>query len=262
MTIQGVCMSACFLCISRAKPVEKLSKERPQGSIFNTYVVATVLGQFICHLAALIYITRLCETTSPAIYLLSTSQSVSTFAVNFQGRPFREDIKENKPLFYGLLGAAAVAFCGATNFVPEANGWLQLVDMPTSFRMQLCIVMCMDFGGAMLVEYIVKFLFSDVRPKGMVIKGIERRENRRKTQELELKSAIEKKLLLEEDQDQAGSVCNEKSSNTQVHTDQNQIRLRNSKKSKSRINIGSCLSINISTTTCSFVSNPISSCDV
>jgi cation-transporting ATPase 13A1 len=67
-----------------------------------------------------------------AIYLLSTCQSVSTFAVNFQGRPFREDIKENKPLFYGLLGAAAVAFCGATNFVPEANGWLQLVDMPTS----------------------------------------------------------------------------------------------------------------------------------
>jgi cation-transporting ATPase 13A1 len=72
-----------------------------------------------------------------AIYLLSTCQSVSTFAVNFQGRPFREDIKENKPLFYGLLGAAAVAFCGATNFVPEANGWLQLVDMPTSVSLQI-----------------------------------------------------------------------------------------------------------------------------
>ncbi|KAA1098878.1 hypothetical protein PGTUg99_018782 [Puccinia graminis f. sp. tritici] len=108
----------------------------------------------MCHLAAFIYITGLCETTS-----LPT---------------FRKDIKENKPLFYGLLVAAAVASCGATNFVPEANGWLQLVDMPTSFQMQLCIVMCMDFRSAMLVELIVKFLFSDVRLKGMVIKGIER----------------------------------------------------------------------------------------
>lgn len=92
MTIQGMCMSACFLCISRAKvsrstaidsfmtgcvsliicivlqPVERLSKERPQGSIFNGYVVVTVMGQFICHLAALIYITNLCEQTSPYVF--------------------------------------------------------------------------------------------------------------------------------------------------------------------------------------------------
>jgi len=248
MTIQGVCMSACFLCISRAKPVEKLSKERPQGSIFNTYVVATVLGQFICHLAALIYITKLCETTSPrtkeinldaefepsllnsAIYLLSTCQSVSTFAVNFQGRPFREDIKENKPLFYGLLGAAAVAFCGATNFVPEANGWLQLVDMPTSFRMTLCIVMCMDFGGAMLVEMIAKFLFSDVRPKGMVSKGVERREARRRVQaQQQQEASLEQEKVgsgLSLDGDAAAS-----SAALQPHLDLNQIRLRNTQKS-------------------------------
>ncbi|PLW18388.1 hypothetical protein PCANC_08835 [Puccinia coronata f. sp. avenae] len=247
MTIQGVCMSACFLCISRAKPVERLSKERPQGSIFNTYVVATVLGQFMCHLAALIYITRLCETTSPrtkeinldaefepsllnsAIYLLSTCQSVSTFAVNFQGRPFREDIKENKPLFYGLLGAAAVAFCGATNFVPEANGWLQLVDMPTSFRMQLCLVMCMDFGGAMLVELVVKFLFSDVRPKGMVNKGVARREARRRAQDqAALASADHPPNTL----DQPPSSLHNTAS-LQPHLDQNQIRLRTTATAKS-----------------------------
>ncbi|KAG0149092.1 hypothetical protein CROQUDRAFT_89665 [Cronartium quercuum f. sp. fusiforme G11] len=218
MTIQGMCMSACFLCISRAKPVERLSKERPQGSIFNGYVVVTVLAQFLCHLAALIYITGLCEQTSPrskeinldaefepsllnsAIYLLSTCQSVATFAVNFQGRPFREDIKENKPLFYGLLGAAAVAFCGATNFVPEANGWLQLVDMPTNFRVQLCIVMLLDFGGSFLLEIIAKHLLSDVHPRPMVTKGLERRESRRKIEEAEvarLKAIAEEKAEAE-----------------------------------------------------------------
>lgn len=67
-----------------------------------------------------------------AIYLLGLSQQVSTFVLNFQGRPFREGIRENPPLYYGLLGVSAVAYCGATDFVPELNRWLQLVEMTTS----------------------------------------------------------------------------------------------------------------------------------
>lgn len=64
-----------------------------------------------------------------AIYLLGLSQQVSTFAINFQGRPFREGIRENSALFYGLVGASAVAFSGATDFMPEMNRWLQIVEM-------------------------------------------------------------------------------------------------------------------------------------
>jgi cation-transporting ATPase 13A1 len=57
---------------------------------------------------------------------------VSTFVINFQGRPFREGIRENKPLYYGLLGASAVAYAGATEFFPELNEWLQLYKMTSS----------------------------------------------------------------------------------------------------------------------------------
>ena len=63
------------------------------------------------------------------IYLISLSQQVSTFAINFQGRPFREGITENSALYYGLMGVAGVAFCGATDFIPSFNSWLQLVEM-------------------------------------------------------------------------------------------------------------------------------------
>ena len=66
-----------------------------------------------------------------AIYLLSLSQQVSTFAINFQGRPFREGIRENSALYWGLVGASAVAFSGATDFMPELNRWLQVVEMST-----------------------------------------------------------------------------------------------------------------------------------
>jgi cation-transporting ATPase 13A1 len=64
-----------------------------------------------------------------AIYLLGLSQQVSTFAINFQGRPFREGITENSALYWGLVGAAGVAFSGATDFIPELNRPLQIVEM-------------------------------------------------------------------------------------------------------------------------------------
>lgn len=52
--------------------------------------------------------------------------------IALQGRPFREGIRENSTLYYGLVGASAIAFSGATDFVPEFSRWLQIVEMSTS----------------------------------------------------------------------------------------------------------------------------------
>lgn len=145
--------------------MDKLSKERPLGNIFNFYVLLSVLIQFALHIVTLVYITNLSHHFEPwvpphfcqllnadfpplrisgpidldakfspsllntAIYLLGLSQQVSTFAINFQGRPFREGISENRALWWGLVGASAVAFSGATDFMPELNRWLQIVEM-------------------------------------------------------------------------------------------------------------------------------------
>lgn len=132
------------------------------GNIFNFYVLLSVLLQFALHIATMVYITNLSHLLEPyvcslpsfrkaesvgsrevidleakfepsllntAIYLLGLSQQVSTFAINYQGRPFREGIRENPALYWGLVGAAAVAFSGATDFMPELNRWLQIVEM-------------------------------------------------------------------------------------------------------------------------------------
>ncbi|KPV77055.1 uncharacterized protein RHOBADRAFT_48125 [Rhodotorula graminis WP1] len=204
VTITGVLMSVCFMCISRARPVDRLSKERPLSSIFNLYVVGSILVQFAIHVAAFIYLTNLCEVYEPqaglevdldakfspnllnsCIYLISLSQQISTFVVNFQGRPFRENISENSALYYGLLGVAAVAFSGATDFVPEFNRWLQLVDMDTSFRTKLCVVMAADFAGAWVVDIALKTLFANNKPKEIIKRGAERREARREAEKRE-----------------------------------------------------------------------------
>ncbi|KAI0084671.1 endoplasmic reticulum Ca-transporting P-type ATPase [Irpex rosettiformis] len=196
VTITGMLMSVCFLCISRAKPVEKLSRERPLGNIFNFYVLLSVLMQFALHIASLVYITQLSRTyeergvidleakfepnlLNTAIYLLSLSQQVSTFAINFQGRPFREGIRENSALYWGLVGASAVAFSGSTDFVPELNRWLQIVEMKDLFKFKLTATMAVDFVGCWVIEVICKQLFADLEPKAMITRGWERRAKQR-----------------------------------------------------------------------------------
>lgn len=90
VTITGILMSMCFLCISRAKvrlfhydwnyltlkhylsqPVEKLSRERPLGNIFNLYVLLSILLQFALHIVSLVYITHLSHVYEPCVAFLS-----------------------------------------------------------------------------------------------------------------------------------------------------------------------------------------------
>jgi hypothetical protein len=66
--------------------------------------------------------------------LPSTVKSCLVLTSVAQGRPFREGIRENPALYYGLLGASAVAVSGATDFVPELNRWLQIVEMADFVR--------------------------------------------------------------------------------------------------------------------------------
>lgn len=196
VTITGMLMSVCFLCISRAKPVDKLSRERPLGNIFNFYVLLSVLLQFSLHIISMVYITQLSHfyeqrgeidleakfepnLLNTAIYLLGLSQQVSTFAINYQGRPFREGIRENPALYWGLVGAVAVAFSGSTDFVPELNRWLQIVEMADFFKFRLTAVMVIDFVGCWVIENLCKYFFADLEPRAMVTRGRERREQRR-----------------------------------------------------------------------------------
>ena len=107
---------------------------------------------------------------------------------------------------------------------------LYIDDLREQFQMALCIVMCMDFWEAMIVEMIAKFLFSDVRPKGMVSKGVERREAWRRVQaQQQQEASLEQEKAgsgLSLDGDAAAS-----SAALQPHLDLNQIRLRNTQKS-------------------------------
>ncbi|KAF9098989.1 hypothetical protein BGX23_004524 [Mortierella sp. AD031] len=187
VTITGILMAVCFMCISKATPLEHLSKERPQPNIFNFYIILSVLGQFAIHIFSLIYITReakliehdrvvdLEKTFEPgllnsAIYLISLSMQVSTFAINYKGHPFRESLRENTYLYRGLMAVAGVAIAGATEFMPEFNEWLQLVPFPEDFKVKLIGIMAFDYFGAWALEILCNTLFGNFAAKDIVRK--------------------------------------------------------------------------------------------
>ena len=94
-------LAICFLFISKAQPREQLSEMRPQTNIFNWYIITSILGQFAVHIAALVYVVTLAKSfeirgqvdidgdfspnlLNTAVYLISLSMQVSTFAINYQ----------------------------------------------------------------------------------------------------------------------------------------------------------------------------------
>ncbi|KPM38020.1 Manganese-transporting ATPase 1 [Neonectria ditissima] len=200
-TISGMLMSVCFLSISRARVVEGLSKERPQPNIFNVYIIGSILGQFAVHIVTLIYIARLCERLEPrsgdvdleaeftpsllnsAVYLLQLIQQISTFAINYQGRPFRESLSENKGMYYGIVGVSGLSFVCALELVPEINQGMKLVPFSDEFKTNMTAVMVLDYGVCYLIEVVLKKLFSDYRPRDIAERRpdqLAREEERRK----------------------------------------------------------------------------------
>lgn len=133
-----------------------------------------------------------------AVYLLQLIQQISTFAVNYQGRPFRESLSENKGMFYGIIGVTAIAFSCSTEFIPEINEQMKLVKFTDEFKMTMTSVMILDYVGCWVIEVVLKRLFSDYRPRDIAARRPDQlaREEARKAAEQAVKDAEDEKKRL------------------------------------------------------------------
>ena len=195
--------------LTSPQSVEGLSKERPQPYIFNFYIIGSILGQFAIHIITLIYISSYVQRTEPrkddvdlegefepsllnsAVYLLQLIQQISTFAINYQGRPFREGIRENRGMYWGIILVSGVAFSCSTEFIPELNEKLRLVKFSDAFKMTMTSVMVLDYIGCYIIEKVLKWAFSDYRPKDIAVRRpdqlkAEEERNARELREKEL----------------------------------------------------------------------------
>ncbi|KGG52550.1 ATPase [Mitosporidium daphniae] len=184
LTISGLLLSSCFFFLSRSKPLSTLSKERPASTIFTVYSITSIIGQFAVHCFALIYLDQCIRIYSPekpllhsedytftpslmnsSIYLLSLLMQVSTFAINYQGPPFRESMLDNGGLKKSLFAVGSFVLVSAAEIFPDMNEMMQIVPFPPGFSAKLLFLMISDFFICFVIEVTSKRLFSKVEPK-------------------------------------------------------------------------------------------------
>ncbi|CAH1117439.1 unnamed protein product [Phaedon cochleariae] len=189
-TLQGLLLAACFLFISRSKPLKVLSKQRPLPNIFNWYTILTVCTQFVVHFVCLIFLVQQAKLRAPVddplnanatdnaieiseeekdklfkpnivnstVYIISMSLQIATFAINYRGNPFMESLRQNKALLYSIMGSGGVVLALTLGIVPELSEQFEIIDFPPDFRIILLQVLFADFFFSFLVDRICLWL--------------------------------------------------------------------------------------------------------
>merc|ERR1712176_1114943 len=110
------------------------------------------------------------NTLNTSTFLVTVLATINTFLVNYRGKPFMQDLKDNKLMSRCLKGCYFVLFACALDVFPPLNQLLQLSPLPTAgppivnlqnnrgamseilahsieqfgYRTMLCIIMCLD----------------------------------------------------------------------------------------------------------------------
>eukprot|EP01091_Cochliopodium_minus_P003780 TRINITY_DN13747_c0_g1_i2.p1 TRINITY_DN13747_c0_g1~~TRINITY_DN13747_c0_g1_i2.p1 ORF type:complete len:958 (+),score=285.67 TRINITY_DN13747_c0_g1_i2:626-3499(+) len=174
MTVNGIFIALSFLFISRAKPLPHLSKEKPPSSLFNPYMFFSLFGQFTIHLLSMIFVVKHAKmfdnvklpveevfkpnVLNTSLFLLTNVMQISTFITNYQGHPWMQSLRENKPLFYFLTSSGVMTVLVALGILPM-DSMFELAPLNPNLRGKLVIVLFLDFTLSYLWEFISKKLF-------------------------------------------------------------------------------------------------------
>lgn len=73
-------------------------------------------------------------------------------------------------MYWGLILVSGVAFSCSTEFIPELNEKLRLVPFSTEFKFLMTVIMVVDFVGCYAIEVVLKYMYSDFRPKDIAVR--------------------------------------------------------------------------------------------
>lgn len=201
LTAVGLVVAGLFFFVTKGQPLERLSKQRPPSSILTVQAIVSIIVQFCVHFICIMGVTLMSKgfldpkydpslvpdgafnpnTLNTATFLITVQATVNTFVVNYRGRPYMEDLRENKFMMRGLQFCYALLFICAMELFPPINDLLQLAPLPTTlpeiedstgihnetinaftsligFKSTLCLFMAVDTIVAYLLEnFLVKF---------------------------------------------------------------------------------------------------------
>ena len=96
------------------------------------------------------------------VYLMSMTLQVSTFLVNYRGRPFMESLAENRPLLYSIVISLTGLFALASNTMPrDIQEQFQIVPIPDDFVGKVVGALAADIVVAWLIDRVLMRLFGE-----------------------------------------------------------------------------------------------------
>ena len=161
MTANGIINAVLFFSLSRAQPVEYLSKVKPVNSVFHLSVLLSIIGQFIIHLLSIIilfYICNIYTTTDKSLispdgtfqpnlinstmFILILIINLNNFIVNYHGNPFTQELTQNIILYRSAQAIYVIVFIIIGEQFTPINDFFQMTMFPSStFQILLIIVL-------------------------------------------------------------------------------------------------------------------------
>jgi len=178
LTAVGVVIAGLFFFVTKGKPLSSLSSQRPPSSVLCKQALASIGSQFLIHFIAIMAATNVSlpylDPDDPSItpdgpfnpnplntscFLMTVLSTINTFMINYRGRPYMQDLRENKLLLRSIQICLGVLFTSALEIFEPMNQLLQLSPLPSfGFKITLCGIMAVDTIVAYKVEKaLVKF---------------------------------------------------------------------------------------------------------
>ena len=148
LTILGMVVASLFFLVTRGEPLPTLSVERPPSSVLSVQALTSIALQFLVHAGTTWLATHACslfvDPYDPSLvpdgpfnpnvlntctFLLTCVATVNTFWVNYQGRPFVQELQHNTWLYRSLQVCGAVLTSCALQLVPPLNELMQLTTL-------------------------------------------------------------------------------------------------------------------------------------
>ncbi|KAM0679584.1 putative cation-transporting ATPase 1 [Glugoides intestinalis] len=150
----GILSSIGFTAIAQPKSLNSISKERPITSIFDPYILSSIILQSVIQVSSLYLIYKyipcpeIASSFTPslmntALYIIWNAQNIVNVSCNYIGRPFREGLLENRLLCINFLAVTCFLVNVLFPIIPQINNFIQVVVIsPHSiFLCGLCISM-------------------------------------------------------------------------------------------------------------------------
>lgn len=170
LTVVGLVVAGLFFFVTKGQPLNKLSPQRPPSTVLCTQVLVSISVQFAIHFCCIMAITSLSKcyldpfdpslvpdgqfnpnTLNSATFIMTVLTTVNTFVVNYRGRPFMEDLRENTMMVRALQVCYAVLFTASLEFFPPLNDMIQLAPLPQNSQVMTNLIESSalhDFAGS------------------------------------------------------------------------------------------------------------------